>query len=345
MRQQSFGHLRDRREAQLFTLTNSAGASLSVTNYGCIITALCMPDRDGALANVVLGYDTLAAYEHDTAVMGAFVGRFANRIADGHVRIGGRDYQLAKNKGPHHLHGGAMGFHKHLWAAELATSDQGAQIVLKRTSPDGEENYPGELQTAVVYTLTEGNAVVMDVTATTDRSTIVNVTQHSYFNLSGSHGSVLDHELLINADQVLCTDQDLIPSGEMKSVEGTPFDFRRFRRVGEAIDDPDPLLVSGHGYDHCFVLNSGDQLCARLRHQASGRELTVTTDEPGLQLYTGNWLSGPHPRRSGLCLETQHFPDSPHHPSFPSTALEPGEVFRSRTVYQFSVMPDLAGKP
>ncbi|MEM6746272.1 MAG: aldose epimerase family protein [Pseudomonadota bacterium] len=338
IRRETFGQLRDGREVQLFTLTNAAGSSLSVTNYGCIITAVRVPDRQGTLSNVVLGYETMRAYEDDTAVVGAFVGRFANRIAHGRVSIDGAEHQLVLNAGGHHLHGGATGFHKQLWSADACMSPKGPQLFLLRTSPDGEEGYPGALATQVVYTLTDDDMVMMDVTARTDRPTLINVIQHTYFNLTGSRRSVLHHDLMVNADEVLCVDQDLIPTGDKRNVAGTPFDFRTSRRVGEAIDAPDQQLRHGQGYDHCFVLNGRDGPAATLRDAASGREMTVTTDQPGLQVYSGNWLNGVHAPRTGLCLETQHFPDSPHHPSFPSTLLRPGEIFRTQTAFQFTTV-------
>ncbi|MEM6913115.1 MAG: aldose epimerase family protein [Pseudomonadota bacterium] len=338
IKQRLFGRLRDGRDVQIVTLTNSRGEAVEVSNYGCVIKSLTMPDRDGRRRSVVLGFPTLRAYEDDTSAVGAIIGRYANRIANGRFSIDETTVQLPLNQGQHHIHGGRQGFGKQLWSYKAHVQEQGVSIVLRRRSPAGEASYPGTLDIEVVYTLTNTSALIMEVMATTDNPTVINVTQHSYFNLSGTSNSVLDQQLVVDADEVLLTNADLIPTGQRRHVSGTPFDFRTAKRVGLQIDECDQQLVFGQGYDHCYVLRAGEGPAACLSDPVSGRALSVFTDQPGMQVYSGNWLGGAFAPRSGLCLETQHFPDSPNHDGFPSTVLRPGQVFRTCTRFQFSVV-------
>lgn len=334
---------------ELITLANRTGMTVRVMTYGGIIVSLEVPDRGGTPGDVVLGYDSLAGYLGDSPYFGAIVGRYGNRIAKGRFTLNGTEYQLATNNGPNHLHGGVRGFDKVVWAAEPFQGQSGVGVRLTHTSPDGDEGYPGTLRASVTYTLTDRNELIVDYEATTDRATLVNLTQHSYFNLAGS-GNILDHVLTIAADRMTPVDSTLIPTGDLAPVEGTPFDFRTPHMIGARIDDDDMQLRYGGGYDHNFVLNRhGPELllAARLEDLASGRTLEVRTTEPGVQFYSGNFLGGSvtgkggtvYPQRGGLCLETQHYPDSPNHPEFPSTILEPGETYRSRTVWTFGVLP------
>jgi aldose 1-epimerase len=335
--------------ANLYTLTNAAGMHAAITNYGGIITALRTPDRNGAFASVVLGYPDLAGYVADTSFQGAIIGRYGNRIGGARFTLNGETYQLAANNGVNTLHGGARGFHKYLWAAETGTDESGAWLKLSRTSPDGEENYPGALNVDVTYTLTPANELKIDYSATTDKTTHVNLTNHAYFNLSGEgEPSILGHRLTIAADSITPVDAGLIPTGVLMPVEGTPFDFREAIEIGARINDRNQQLELGGGYDHNWVLNGGvteaARHVARLDDPISGRIMEVSTTEPGLQFYSGYFLDGnmigasakPYPHRSALCLETQHYPDTPNKPSFPSTILNPGETYSSTTVYAFS---------
>jgi aldose 1-epimerase len=319
--------------------------------YGGTITSIRVPDREGRIAEVTLGHDTLAGYVEDTRWFGALVGRYANRIADGRFSLDGRDYALERNDGPNHLHGGSSGFHRALWDVEPRDSDAGACAVLRHTSPPGDGGYPGTLTVRVTYTLTHEDALIIDYHATTDAPTPVNLTQHSYFNLAGAGpGDILDHELRLNARAFTPIDAVLIPTGEIRGVDGTPFDFTTPARIGSRIDGADEQLARCGGYDHNFVLERDGEaelsFAARLLDPGSGRTLTVLTTEPGIQLYSGNALetaAGDYGRRAGLTLETQHFPDSPNHPAFPNTILRPGQDFSSRTVYAFSA--DGPGSP
>lgn len=335
---------------QLYTLKNDSGMTVQVTNYGAIITSIQVPDRDGKLADVALGYHKLEDYINavDKPYFGAIVGRYGNRIAGGEFELNGETYSLLKNNGENHLHGGAVGFDKVVWEARY---DQGANsIQLSYLAKDREEGYPGNLQVRVTYSLREDNSLVIDYHATTDKATPVNLTQHTYFNLKGEGaGTILDHELMLNAARYTPVDEGLIPTGELAPVAGTPFDFQTAKPIGRDIDQKHEQLKFGGGYDHNWVLNrpKGDgelSLAARVTEPASGRVLEVFTTEPGIQFYCGNFLDGrltgksgrPYVHRGGFCLETQHFPDSPNQPEFPSTILKPGETYESQTVFKFS---------
>jgi aldose 1-epimerase len=348
IKKETFGKTPDG-AVDLYTITNTNGVELRVTNYGGIIVSLRVPDKNGSLADVVLGYDNLDGYLTNPAYFGAIVGRYANRIANGKFTVDGAEYHLAKNNRPNSLHGGLKGFNKAIWHAEPFTNEQGSGLILTYTSKDGEEGYPGNLKTKVTYTLTDKNELQIDYEATTDKATPVNLTSHGYFNLAGEgSGDILKHELMLNADRFTPVDQTLIPTGELRPVKGTPMDFTKSTPVGARINDSYDQLLIGHGYDHNFVVNrKGDdlQLAAHVREPQSGRVLEVYTTEPGVQLYTGNFLDGTIKGKQGhvynkhgaLCLETQHFPDSPNHPDFPTTLLRPGQTYHSRTVYKFSI--------
>ncbi len=344
-----FGTTPEGDSVELFTLTNANGVELRAITYGGIITSLKVPDRDGTMGDVVLGYDSLAGYLRSSPYFGAIVGRYANRIAKGTFMLNGKTYHLAINNPPNALHGGLRGFDKVVWQAEPFQNGGNAGVIFRHTSPDGDEGYPGTVTVQVSYTLTDSNDVVIEYRATTDQPTPINLSQHSYFNLAGS-GSVLDHELMIAADSFTPIDSTFIPTGAIAPVAGTPFDFRTPHPIGERISEDNEQLRYAGGYDHNFVLNradSGLRLAARLSDPASGRVLEVRTDQPGIQFYSGNFLDGTitgkggvvYTHRSGLALETQHFPDSPNHPGFPSTILETGQQFRSRTVWHFGIEP------
>lgn len=344
-----FGRTADGKAVEIFTLTNRNGLEIKAITYGGIITSIRVPDRAGALGDVALGFDTLDGYLKGHPYFGAIVGRYGNRIAGGKFAIDGRTFTLATNNGPNHLHGGKVGFDKAVWSAEAApASAGGAGIVLSHTSRDGDEGYPGTLRARVSYTLTDRNELVVEYHATTDKPTPINLTQHSYFNLAGG-GDILDHELTINATRYIPVDATLIPTGELAPVEGTPFDFRKPAKVGARIDAAHEQVQRGGGYDHTFVLDGqAGQLrpAGRLVDGRSGRTLDVATTEPGMQFYSGNFLDGTltgkggqvYRRRAGLCLETQHFPDSPNKPKFPSTILRPGADYRSKTVFTFATI-------
>jgi aldose 1-epimerase len=335
--QAPFGRLPDGREARLFTLRNAGGMVVTITDFGGIVTSLHVPDRDGAPANVVLGFDTLAPYLSKSPYFGALIGRYGNRIARGQFTLDGKQVQLAVNNGPNHLHGGACGFDKVLWDARI----DGSVLVLHYSSPDGEQGYPGTLDTTVEYELLASNELVLRVRATTDQATPVNITQHSYFNLAGQ-GDILAHDLVLCADAFTPIDSDLIPLGTRVPVAGTPFDFRGARPIGERVGMPDKQLRNGSGYDHNFVLNGATpgslHLAARVSEPVSGRVLELFTREPGVQFYSGNFLDGSQgfAHRSGFCLEPQHFPDSPNQPSFPRTILRPGEQYETESRWRFS---------
>jgi aldose 1-epimerase len=342
----------DGRPVEQFTL-RAGGLELSAITYGATIVSLRVPDRDGALADVVLGHDSLPGYLRHSPYFGAIVGRYGNRIAQGRFTLDGVTYHLARNDGRQHLHGGIRGFDKAIWGATARSGDGDASVTFTLASPDGDEGYPGALEAVVTYTLTARGELAVDYTARTDLPTVVNLTQHSYFDLSaGRCESILGHELTVHADAYLPVDATLIPTGELAPVAGTPFDFRSPTRIGERIGEPDQQLRHAGGYDHTFVLrpDGRDRSLAHAAHVAeptSGRTLDVYTTEPGMQLYSGNFLDGTirgkegriYPHRGGFCLETQHFPDSPNQPAFPTTVLRPGEEYRSRTVYSFGVAP------
>lgn len=342
-----FGTMPDGTAIEIFTLRNAAGIELKAINYGGIITSLRVPDRAGTLDDIVLGFDRLDGYLKEHPFFGAIIGRYGNRIAKGRFSLGGQTYTLATNNGPNHLHGGNKGFDKVAWRAEPVAGRNA--LTFTRTSPDGEEGYPGTLTVEVTYTLTDKNELVVDYRATTDKLTVVNLTQHSYFNLAGqASGDILGHQLMLNADRYTPVDETLIPTGERALVTGTPFDFRRPTAIGARIGDAHPQLKNGLGYDHNWVLNrsgSGLQLAARVIEPKSGRMMEIRTTEPGIQFYSGNFLDGTlagkggavYRHRTGFCLETQHFPDSPNRPSFPSTVLKPGQEYRTSTVFTFGV--------
>lgn len=346
-----FGTLPDGTPIEVFTLTNAHGIVVRAITYGGIIVSLHAPDRDGRLDDIVLGYDTVDGYVKDNSpYFGAIIGRFGNRIAKGTFTLDGQTYTLATNNGPNHLHGGLKGFDKVVWTGESASTDRGPSVTFSRTSPDGEEGYPGALTARVTYTLTDRDELIVDYHATTDKPTIVNLTQHSYFNLAGQGArDILAHELQIDADRYTPVDATLIPTGELAPVEGTPFDFRQPTAIGARIDADHPQIKAGLGYDHNFVLNrSGDglEVAARVVEPTTGRTLEVATTEPGLQFYSGNFLDGSitgkadrvYRHRYGFCLETQHFPDSPNQPAFPPVVLRPGEEYRTQTVFTFGVV-------
>jgi len=346
-----FGRLADGADVEVFTLTNARGMEVRTIPYGAVIVSVRVPDRGGRLDDVVLGFDTLDGYTTKSPYFGAVVGRYGNRIAKGQFSLDGRTYQLATNNGANHLHGGLKGFDKALWHAEPFERDGLVGVVYSHTSPSGDEGYPGTLAVRVTYALTPANEITVDYDATTDQATPVNLTQHSYFNLAGQgNGDILGHRLTIDADRFTPVDGTLIPTGELAPVEGTPFDFRQATVVGARIGAADVQIRNGNGYDHNWVLNrpsAGLQHAARLEDPKSGRTLDVSTTEPGVQFYSGNFLDGTiagkagrlYGQRSALCLETQHFPDSPNHLSFPSAVLRPGQPFHSKTVFAFGVSP------
>ncbi|MCR6657620.1 MAG: galactose mutarotase [Opitutus sp.] len=348
-----FGRMPDQRVVQLYTVTNANGLKMDVTNYGAIIVRLYVPDRDGKLDDIVLGFDEFSGYTPDSPYLGAVVGRYGNRIADGKFTLDGKTYTLAKNNTPNgvpvHLHGGEVGFDKVLWNAEPVSKDGIHGVKLSYTAKDGEEGYPGNVTVTVHYWLTNENELKITYAATTDKATPLNVTQHTYFNLSGAGvGTILDHEVTLDASHFTPTDKGLIPTGEIAPVEGTPFDFRKPHKIGARIDADHEQLKLGGGYDHNWVLDKkkpGELSRAAVVYEAkTGRQIEVFTTEPGIQFYAGNFLDGTikgkqgrtYLYRGGLCLETQHFPDSPNQPNFPSTILRPGKTYESTTIYRFS---------
>jgi aldose 1-epimerase len=351
MKKELFGTTSDGRPVDLYTLSNSAGTEMRVTNYGGIIVSLRVADRNGKMADVVLGHDELKGYFDNSPYLGAIIGRYANRIAGGKFKLDGVEYKLATNNGPNSLHGGLKGFNQALWDASTSFGDKGESIAFSYTSRDGEEGYPGNLQIKVSYTLTNQNEVIVDYMATSDKATPVNLTQHTYFNLQGEGaGNILAHEITLHADRFTPVDKNLIPTGQILSVKGTPLDLTSPTAMGAHMDATFEQIALARGYDHNFVIsrkNDSLELAARVREPVSGRVLEVYTTEPGIQFYTGNFLDGSvkgkqghmYQQRSGFCLETQHFPDSPNHPNFPSTILRPGATFHSTTIFKFLVYP------
>lgn len=348
MRKEAFGRLPDKREAELFILKNAAGMEAAITNFGAALVRLKVPDRNGKLDDIVLGYDSFDGYVQDKAYFGVVVGRYGNRIAHAKFTLNGVSYRLNANNGENALHGGPQGFHKALWKAREIASNQGTALELTYSSPDGEEGYPGTLVARVTYTLTDKNELRLDYRATTDKETVLNLTNHSYFNLAGQgEGDILGHEMMINADRFTPTDTGSIPTGELRPVKGTPFDFMNSTLIGSRIGGNDEQLRFGRGYDQNWVLNAHRKrelsMAARVSEPRSGRVLEVWTTEPGLQFYTGNFLDGAivgkngkvYRHRFGFCLETQHFPDSPNQPQFPSTVLKPGQEYKSTTAFRF----------
>ena len=342
-----FGQTKEGVAVDLYTLSNNKGAEVGVCNYGGLVVFLKVPDRNGRPGDVVLGYEALADYIKDSPYFGALIGRYGNRIAKGKFTLDGKECTLAVNNGPNALHGGLKGFDKVVWEPRLLASPEGPSLELRYVSKDGEEGYPGNLAVAAVYTLTEDNALKIDYTAITDKPTVVNLTHHSYFNLAGK-GDILNHQVMLPADKFTPVDNTLIPTGELRPVDGTPFDFRTLTTIGARIGQEDEQLKFGNGYDHNWVINKpmGQLgLMARVSEPTSGRVMEVWSTEPGLQFYSGNFLDGTlkgkggwvYHFRNGFCMEPQHYPDSPNQPNFPSVVLKPGRVYRNTIIYKFSV--------
>jgi aldose 1-epimerase len=334
------------KEVSLFTLTNKKGDVVKLTNYGATIVEINVPDRDGNRANVTFGYDNLEGYVAGDPYFGKVVGQYANRIARGKFTLDDVEYTLAINNEPNALHGGPTGWHSRVWTAEVLKGTDYPAVKFTYNKPDMEEGYPGNLVAEVVYTWTEEDELIMDYKVTTDRRTVINITNHAYFNLHGAgNGDILDHEAVIKASAFTPVDSTLIPTGELRPVEGTPFDFRSPHLIGERIGEEYDQLILGGGYDHNFVLDNVEPVDAEVYDPSTGRVLQVITDQPGVQLYTGNFLDGTqtgrggkvYQYRSGFCLETQHYPDSPNQASFPSVILTPEEPFLSSTTYKFTV--------
>ena len=348
----SLAQVEDFDSIKLYTLKNESGMTVRATNYGAIITSIIVPDRNGDLADVALGYDRVEDYINavDKPYFGAVVGRYGNRIAKGEFTLDGETYSLLKNNGENHLHGGAIGFDKVVWTVDEYV--EGKSLALSYLAKDKEEGYPGNLQVKVTYTLADDNSLIVDYHATTDKATPVNVTQHTYFNLKGEgEGTILDHELMLNAKMFTPVDETLIPTGEMLAVAGTPFDFTIAKAIGRDIGQQDEQLTFGLGYDHNWILDKGGKegelsLAAQVREPSSGRVMEIYTTEPGIQFYSGNFLDGTLPsknkgmyqHRTGFCLETQHYPDSPNQKNFPSVRLNLGEKYNSKTVFRLSAV-------
>ncbi len=337
LQKSDFGKTADGHTISLYTITNRNGHSVQFTDYGAILVSVNVPDRTGKVANVTLGYPTLDGYLTRHPYFGATVGRFCNRIAAGQFELDGTTYKLATNNGPNHLHGGIVGFDKLLWCATDFETENARGLRFHLRSADGQEGYPGNLDVVAEYAWSDANELAFTFSATTDKPTVVNLTNHAYWNLGGAaSGDVLDHRLQLNCDRFLPVDEKLIPTGQLSDVSGTPLDFRSVRSIGERIAQ----LPASKGYDHCFVVNGeAGQLraAARVVHPDSGRVMEVLTTQLGMQLYTGNYLEPPFVQHAGFCLETQHYPDAPNQPSFPTTRLNPGEQFKQTTVHRFSV--------
>jgi aldose 1-epimerase len=345
---QPYGKMPDGTPVDLYMLTNASGMHAGIITYGGTVVSLTAPDKSGKFADVVLGMDSLEGYQHQANFFGALIGRYGNRIAHGAFKLEGKTYTLPKNNGDNTLHGGPEGFDKRVWKAKEAATPNGPSVELTYVSKDGEEGFPGTLTAHVVYTLTDANELKIEYTATTDKPTVVNLTNHSYFNLNGGGvGDNLQHQVTILADRFTPVDAGLIPTGELKPVKGTPFDFTKPTAIGARINQDDQQLKFGKGYDHNWVLNKAHGImgkAAEVYEPKSGRVLEVFTSEPGLQFYTGNFLDGTvkgkggiaYPFRAAFCMETQHYPDSPNQPKFPSTELKPGQKYHTTTVYKFS---------
>jgi aldose 1-epimerase len=348
IRRDPFGKTPEGAVAEIFTLFGDGGVVARISNYGGVIVSVEAPGRDGKKADVVLGYSTLEGYVADRSFQGALIGRYGNRIAKGRFVLDGKTYALATNNGPNHLHGGIHGFGRKVWGARVVNGPKGDALELTLLSPDMDEGYPGSLNVKVVYSLGSDNGLEIDYTATTSDPTVLNLTNHTYFNLAGEgSGDVLGHELQIEADEFTPVDATLIPTGELRPVKGTPLDFTKSTRIGARIDDPYEQMAKGSGYDHNFVVRGPAgklRLAARVVEPTSGRALEVLTTQPGVQFYTGNFLDGsivgksgrPYARRNAFCLETQHFPDSPNQPKFPSVVLRPGQTYHETTVFRFT---------
>ena len=343
-----FGVTKDGIDINQYILKNANGMQITVINYGGIITSWKAKDRDGSYEDIVLGFDNLSDYESSSPYFGALIGRYGNRIKEGKFSLDGVDYTLEVNNGENHLHGGVKGFDKVIWKVEKEVKKSSASLILRHISTDMEEGYPGNLDVKVIYTLTNDDELKVRYEAETDKKTIVNLTQHSYFNLSANLSrDILAHQITIDADSFLPVDKTLIPSGELRDVEGTPFDFRVPKRVGDDINEDYTQLTFGNGYDHCWVLNNqneGVRFVASAYDTLSGRSLEIFSDQPGIQFYSGNFLDGTlkskdggnYEFRSGFCLETQHYPNSPNQESFPSVILNPGEKYNTETIFRFS---------
>jgi aldose 1-epimerase len=344
-----YGKMPDGTPISKYTLANSQGTLMSVINYGGIISSLMFPDKHGNVEDIVLGFDSLEEYVKENPYFGALIGRYGNRIARGRFSLDGENYQLPQNNGGNNLHGGPRGFDQRVWNIQEYPADNGCALKLSYLSRDGEEGFPGNLQTEVIYHLTDKNELKISYRAITDKKTVVNLTQHTYFNLSGNgKQDILEHELMLNADKFAPIDKTLIPTGELKPVTRTPFDFKTSRAIDSRMNEADEQLIFGNGYDHCWVLKDSKQglkLAAIICDRSNGRTVTVHTTEPGIQFYSGNFLDGSltgkygvvYKKYFGLCLETEHFPDSPNQKHFPSVELSPGEVYKTQTIFAFSV--------
>ncbi|HEY5469545.1 MAG TPA: aldose epimerase family protein [Bacteroidales bacterium] len=345
VKKETFGSYKGK-EVSLYTLTNKEGNVLKLTDFGARITWIEVPDKAGKKDNVTFGFDTFDGMIKGDHFIGAIVGRYANRVAKGKFTLDGTEYTLALNNVPNSLHGGPGGWHSVVWNSEIVENAEFPSVKFTYKSPDMEEGYPGNMDIEVIYTWNDNNEIAMEYKCTTDKKTVLNITNHAYFNLHGAgNGDILDHQLTINASKFTPVDSTLIPTGELRPVEGTPFDFTTAHTIGERITQPYDQLTLGKGYDHNYVLNNINDVAATVYDPTTGRVLEVITDQPGVQFYSGNFLDGtlighggkPFKFRSGLCLETQHYPDSPNQASFPTTVLNPGETFKSKTIYRFSV--------
>ena len=344
----SFGKTADGENVDLYTLRNTKGVEAKITNLGGIVVSLKVPDKNGKFDDVVLGFNDLDSYLKPGPYFGALIGRYGNRIAKGRFTLNGVEYKLAVNNGENHLHGGIKGFDKVIWTGRESKTKAGPAVILTYLSKDGEEGYPGNLNVTVVYTLTNNNELKIEYSATTDKDTVTNLTHHSYFNLAGEgNGDILNHLVTIKATRFLPTDAGSIPTGELRNVSGTPFDFLKATGIGARINQDEEQLKLGNGYDHTWIINGRPgtlRLAAQAYEPTSGRRMQVWTTEPGMQFYTGNFLDGTltgksgkiYQRRYGFCFETQHYPDSPNHPAFPTTTLKKGATYRSTTIYRFS---------